>query len=1162
MQNLCYNISREVWRDSLFKKFAMFLGAMIITGAANAATDFQVASQLLSAAKAGDVQYVQILVNAGADVNYVDNTGLSIVCTAIMNNDMRAAQILQIYGADSSRCDQQIKNYKNKLPKEESGGLFSGLSNAQSIALAAGGAAIVAGGIFGLTKLLDSDSGGGGGGTEGNCRPGTSCKCSNGYTGVCLSNGTCGNCSDTSTGTAKEWSVGALPVGPAADYNPDFYSPSDTTDIRHKDFAFMSADGKQNYLLMMRGYSPMARGYHGMRTLRYADKTPFPLTAEQHSFHGMQANGGKPIATALITTNGVNATGSGEDGWLVWAECNGAIGASSGCTSAAVNSGTVSRKYYNYTINKHGSSDIADWTIEEDTSFDLSGNGTVFGDATDEESMLAKIVAGWKADGRADGDYLGFMQNGQLVVYRTGGGAGNTDFNNFKAMFLAADLKYGGSSVSDIVANASLIKSMRSSDTTTISDMLALTNGLTGTNKNAKFLQMLNHYYDNESDTTDTLTPGAYAGKLFGGMGTLFTPMIIMSTGEYEIGTGPGKSSKVQEATLENAAPIYYEDLNHHFMSIVAVQLDGNGTSGITNITDYGTSNGTSNKIHLAAWIDDNGTPDDASDDRGYGARACGATAGRNGAGNVDPWCFAAAGANGEQAVAAAAGAVGAVMGAFSYMSTDQVFTLLALTADGPWLGTIDGTATTAEILQSYLDGSGDKNGMYVLPGEYQTRVDNGEDYLSVFAEVFGYGLINLERAVTPGKKIYYYDGTKINSDKPAYWRSASARAMSNTNFMASSVFGSRNASISVPFFDELSSVDGSLSIPRVFENNYSFDNGRRGLYMGDLIGDFQTEQNAPTIKDGMTMNMSFSNSMRADDKMGGLDELSFGFREKNYRFGARYQRHFADGKNVIVRGDTSNPVLALASNALTSDASISYGKWSFGASAFSGSITDETLLQNDPVVSNNYEPLRLGWVGGGQSSVGYTGEKFSVNTSFGFMHESDTTLGTYSDGLLNMGGGDTLYVDNVVSYSPTDYLRFSARGTIARTSANPSMGVITDMSAIDSNAFSFGVDLGNFSFVASRPLAVSNGYMKYATADYEIVDSENGYDLVANPYVANFNLRPDVRETRLSAAYRHRFGDFTTGALGLIYRINPNHTDRYGNEGVVMFKLNHKLGI
>ena len=111
--------------------FLMFFAPVVSFGATN---EFMVAAQLLSAAKNADIQQVQALINNGANVNYVDSTGLSIVCTALMNNDVRAAQILQMYGADASKCDRQIKKYNSKnKPSGGSGGLFGGLSSAQSI---------------------------------------------------------------------------------------------------------------------------------------------------------------------------------------------------------------------------------------------------------------------------------------------------------------------------------------------------------------------------------------------------------------------------------------------------------------------------------------------------------------------------------------------------------------------------------------------------------------------------------------------------------------------------------------------------------------------------------------------------------------------------------------------------------------------------------------------------------------------------------------------------------------------------------------------------------------------------------------------------------------------------------------------------------------------
>jgi hypothetical protein len=60
-----------------------------------------------------------------------------------------------MYGADASKCDTQIKRYNNRTKPKSSGGLFSGLSSAQTIGLAAAGAAVVIGGLFLLTDVFD-----------------------------------------------------------------------------------------------------------------------------------------------------------------------------------------------------------------------------------------------------------------------------------------------------------------------------------------------------------------------------------------------------------------------------------------------------------------------------------------------------------------------------------------------------------------------------------------------------------------------------------------------------------------------------------------------------------------------------------------------------------------------------------------------------------------------------------------------------------------------------------------------------------------------------------------------------------------------------------------------------------------------------------------------
>ena len=262
-----------------------------------ASDDFVVAAQLLAAAKNADIQQVQILVNSGANVNFVDSTGLSIVCTALMNNDVRAAQILQMYGADASQCDRQIKQYNSRNKPKSSGGLFSGLSSAQSITLTAAGAAVIVAGLYFLTDWLnpgnDNDTtssggshGGGNSGGGGTINPGN-----------------------------ESFKLATGPAMLATDYNYndalDYYSPSSTESILYKNFEKMNAlAGGQNYMLMMHGYSPLARGYFGQRTLRnYSTNVPMALVGTDgnylYTFDGMPVQGGAPVNVAIVTADGV-----------------------------------------------------------------------------------------------------------------------------------------------------------------------------------------------------------------------------------------------------------------------------------------------------------------------------------------------------------------------------------------------------------------------------------------------------------------------------------------------------------------------------------------------------------------------------------------------------------------------------------------------------------------------------------------------------------------------------------------------------------------------------------------------------------------------------------------------------------------------------------------
>ena len=1225
-------------------KLTRFLGVLCVllpcVSGAFGASDFQSASQLLSAARRGDIQTVQILINRGADVNYTDATGLSLVCTAVMNNDTRAIQVLQMYGADASKCDRQIKNYKQKTrvaARGEEYGFFSGLSSSHILALSALGIAGVIGGVALLTDVFDSGSG--------NSNP--------------PSGGSHSGSGSGGGGSGSTMESFAIPQGPAyldSAFNINT-ALSSFGEANSADFNYLRtnadsglstanfiSDGLnpnlQNYLLVMRGYYPIVSGYLGQNTFRDSS-TNAPLMSS-NLFDDVPLQG-QPARVALITGNGINPAGSAEP-------ANGikyvvAVGDTQSATAS---------KYFN-TEN----------AATEDKSFDFSGIGSVFNPyANVNESALAKIVAGWEAGGRANGDLYGFVPNAQLTILRTGNGtewktdssavdsddpvfsAGTEvtiDGSSYKytiqdvtdtitvgtstykiasnskmflgkcvttsgcdsdiAIYVGADgylyvnssggntadaiyyaqqdsgngtdttsddtytfytkktkqsasftnfqaLRYALTNVPalDAVAMVNVLDNSRNVYYTTVKDFAIGTQS--SESVASSYQNTINYYYDIDKNNPQQ---GGYANSAFLGMAESTSkpstpPMIIMPAGDYLAETPIGTKYAPLDATFENYAPLIYQNtLNHNFMTVVAVNNKG-GTSGVADVTGYG--DGVSiGKLMLSQWAD--------SDGNAYISRKCGLTG--TGNGSMDPWCFAASGPTAEMATAAAAGAVTSVKSAFTYMSNDQIFKLLALTAEGPFLKTDDdGKSFNAVSLATYLDK------MYDLPAEKTYDVsdpDSALEYLAAFQDVFGYGLINLRRAIEPGYSIYYYSDGKIVSDSgDAFWGNVSTNTSRSSTALSLS---GRNASVKTAFFDVVESADGSMSLPRVWNMEFALNNdSKSSLYMGDVLADFavdSTNKHSRTIGD-ITFDMAMSPRAYTDN-FNGLDNLKVAFSNEKYDLDAGYQRHLTDGQSRF--DGRANGVLSLVSNGMSSGAAYKYGNFKIGARAFSGLMSDENLLENDPALSSQYEPMRLGLANGGAMNAAYVGEKFDLNISVGNMHENRTVLGALNDGFFAMNGADTQYVDTVMNYKPFEKVNLFARATFANTDAKLGNGMISEISNIKSNSFAIGSDIYGFNFTAAMPLAVVDGRAGYDYADLSVVEQNGKYTVaVNNPHTEYIDLSAQKRELRFSGSYKQSLGEFTDAGVGFIYRVNPGNTDVFGNESIFMLKIHHRLGI
>jgi hypothetical protein len=1266
-------------------RFWLLLGALIPCSAFGAnGSDFQSAVQLLSAARRGDTRTVQYLINSGVDINYTDSTGLSLVCTAVMNNDKRAIQILQMYGADASNCDKQIKKYrqrKNVAANGEEYDFFSGLSSSHIVALSAVGIAAVIGGVTLLTDAFDSENNNGssssGGGSHGSGSGGgdSGSSASKSFTvpyGPAYINATTGevNANDTSkiTGYLSEWSATT-----GAAYATDFNYIRRGTDYNYM------ADGLnpllENYLLVMGGYYPMANGYMGQYTHR-KDPAKQDYTPVLSAIEGNPQ--GRPVRVALITDNGINPAGSADS-------ANGityAVGTAVDAATPHVD------KYLNNTANPVTDTTglVVSYDLTENSGFDLSGSGSAFNPfANVDDSALAKIVAGWEGDERSYGDLYGFVPNGQLAIYRTGAGSvwqnktgapvgtftnkdtddnvlsagdiielngqtylienavgsstvtnptvtvnvktynlasaskmfvakctsdtslsniaiyigtdgnwyvntsggddinavyavdsGNniyeakervsTGYSNFTAMTLAAAKTYsvgGTTDAVDVIANTSVIPASRQNYYVT-TDTLAKAMSIDGRTSNIKtFYQGL---LNSEYGVYESVNQGDLANNLFNGYSS-DKPMIVMPAGDYTMGivekNGTTISREVYlntlEATFENYAPMLYSNLSHNFMTIVGVSHNSDtGTSTATSVDNYGDGIGGSyGKLQLSVWANvetDSVTGNTTTTT--YASRMCGLAGVGNAAQNIDPWCFAASGPTAEMATASAAGAVASIKSAFSYMDNDQIYTLLALTADGPYLNAnTDGTKFTTDSLAAYLQD------MYQLPLEYNITGLSSEEYLNLFKTVFGYGLINVRRAIKPGFSVYYYDGTTKNivsakGNTNRYWGKTSARSSSVLSL-------SGRSAIKTSFYDIIESPDGTMSLPRVWNSTIAMDGeSKHGLYMGDVLGDFNVDStNKRTNKIGnLTIDMAVS-SRAYDDDMNGLDDMRITFSNDSFDFATEYQHYLTNGESRF--NGRANGLLNLVSDSISVDAMYKYGNFAFGGSAFVGAITDENLLDKDPVVSSQFEPGRLGFANGGAIDAKYNNDKFGLNMSFGVMHENNTVLGMMSDGMLTLNGADTKYIDAVTTYKPFENVKLSLRGTYAITDAVADGLLISDMSNIQSNSFAFGVDVGGFSFTAAMPLAVVDGKMDYGYADFEVVENDGKYEIATNNmHTEHLDLSAVKRELRFTTMYKQSLGEWTDAGVGFVYRVNPNNTDAFGSESIFMFKLHHRLGI
>jgi hypothetical protein len=320
--------------------------------------------------------------------------------------------------------------------------------------------------------------------------------------------------------------------------------------------------------------------------------------------------------------------------------------------------------------------------------------------------------------------------------------------------------------------------------------------------------------------------------------------------------------------------------------------------------------------------------------------------------------------------------------------------------------------------------------------------------------------------------------------------------------------------------------------MPRVFESNIEIGGERHGLSLMNLMGEISfTDEDTGPIK------------LRMTDNGLAVQDLKIRFAGEDYAFGANYRERI--GFNTF---ENDNPIMGIAGRMASGFFEHDFGAFNHSVTFFGGEITDEGLLAHDPSMDERFIPLALGNVYGFDTSIGFGAVRFGA----GYMSEDNTTLGASSGGLLNFGGGETVYGSTELKIK-----NFTAKYTMAHTRTNPTDGgFITGLSNLYSDAYALNADFGKWSFNISRPLAITQGRLSYMHTDFEIVETGFGFDLETNSYVRDIDLAPGARETRLAFLYQPEISKRTKMAFGLVTRINPNNMP--GFEGIGMMKFNH----
>jgi len=463
-------------------------------------------------------------------------------------------------------------------------------------------------------------------------------------------------------------------------------------------------------------------------------------------------------------------------------------------------------------------------------------------------------------------------------------------------------------------------------------------------------------------------------------------------------------------------------------------------------------------------------------------------------------------------------GSVALLMGAFPFLTSQQVVQILFETADY-----IEPEATEIDDYNKKASAEG-------LSSTYADMTKEGE-----YNAIYGHGLVNLNAATDPiGLQSIGFD--TVASSKNTF--SVKNTSLTIPNKMGHTLDKLPNKIIVLDKYTRpyafatsgfIKTKKTSDALKRSFQSFMAFD--EKQIKSSDNISFAFTS--TPSDSVGLPVG-SLSMQLNPSSDV----HLRMGYSQDTRSFSNTYTERLIQNPFFNMRQAWGADVSWDMSQKLALIAGFKYGQ--------NGFIDSEVLenMEHKPMVYAIHTGLR------------YAPKKSVVfDVSFGQMNEEDSLMGMDGQGAFDTDGNKTHFVSFATHINPIDKFKLSASYTYGMTEANDTRSLM-QFSRLTSDAFAMTLsytpdEQSLYGFKVASPLRVRSGTVSF--------DLPTGRDMYADKlyrtqYVSS--MKPEAREYDLSLFFMNQLKEQLSLAGEMGVRLNPDH-QKQQPDWRTLFKMN-----